>query len=780
MRAETPKFRRQLLPVAIALCAAQMSSAQAEEASQSNTLEEVIVTAQKRAQSVQDIAGSVSAVTADSLEKSNTSNFSDLGKISAGVEVAGNDDGFNNSVRIRGVGNNSFTPSIRPSVGIFVDDVPLIRTEAAFNNLMDVDRIEILKGPQSTLFGKEVSGGAISLHTKKPHTEEIEGSLEANVGNRGLFETRGVVNLPVSDVMAVRVSAYDMNKEGFITNIVTDKKQSFNGQGGRLSALWEINDNWQADISYETHKSKTRNAVSEKLAYGDLSEGLAQLEGKTLLGADPYDGKIQVGSPGSRDSETEIWSLHIDGDLNDTWSFSSVTGYQDFSATNGGDGPNGSADGVMGSSDILLFINKPLAKGLSQEVRFTFENEKFSSILGAFYADTESKSTNDLLQTVGIRPVTTPGGTIMVPVKSAQQTVIDSKITDWALFNHNTYQYSDDIELTFGARYSSSKREELNYRKSGAGVFGGMHQGAASTWDEMEQNKTYNAVTGTLKVSYFINPDVMVYAGYDRGFKSGGFNTIKDNLVTQADGSDYTLADDFDSEYSNNFEVGFKADLLESTLRWNTSLFYQTFKNYQVEIPDGVAGNTIQSDASVVAKGVETELVWLATDALTIDANIAYIDSRFDEYENATCMRPQYAAVTCVGGSQDLSGERINATSPLTANLNATYSGLLDGGMGWFVRGEAAYKGERTDFPDLDPVSEQKAYTLYNASIGFTSADGSWQATLWGKNLTDKEYISQYSRSRDATLFPVPNRAEGVTAAIGDPRSYGLTVKYNF
>ena len=254
MRAETPTFRRKLLPAAIAICAAQMSMVQAEEASRPNTLEEVIVTAQKRAQSVQDIAGSVSAVTADSLEKSNTSNFSDLGKVSAGIEIAGNDDGFNNSVRIRGVGNNSFTPSIRPAVGIFIDDIPLIRNEAAFNNLMDIERIEVLKGPQSTLFGKEVSGGAISLHTKKPHTEEIEGSLEANVGSRGLFETRGVVNLPVSDSVAVRVSAYDTNKDGHITNIVNDKEQNYNSHGGRLSGFWEINDSWQMDIGYENSR----------------------------------------------------------------------------------------------------------------------------------------------------------------------------------------------------------------------------------------------------------------------------------------------------------------------------------------------------------------------------------------------------------------------------------------------------------------------------------------------------------------------------------------------
>ena len=153
--------------------------------------------------------------------------------------------------------------------------------------------------------------------------------------------------------------------------------------------------------------------------------------------------------------------------------------------------------------------------------------------------------------------------------------------------------------------------------------------------------------------------------------------------------------------------------------------------------------------------------------------------------KNASCLRPQYKLVACTNnGKQDLSGERINATSPLTANLNAIYSGSLDAGIGWFVRGEATYKGARTDYPDLDPISEQSGYTLYNASVGFTSADGSWQATVWGKNLTDKEYVTLYSRSRDATLngalLAGQPAEEGVQASTGDPRSYGLTVKYNF
>ena len=138
-------------------------------------LEEVIVTAQKRQQTIQDVPASVAAISSEMLERTNTTNFTDLGKITSGVTINGGQDGFGNIIRIRGVGNNSFAPAIRPAVGIFIDDMPLASTEAAFNNLADIQRIEILKGPQSTLFGKEVSAGAIALTTKRPDTAVMDG-----------------------------------------------------------------------------------------------------------------------------------------------------------------------------------------------------------------------------------------------------------------------------------------------------------------------------------------------------------------------------------------------------------------------------------------------------------------------------------------------------------------------------------------------------------------------------------------------------------------------------
>ena len=185
-------------------------------------LEEVLVTAQKRTQTVQDVPSSVAAFSEEMLDKSNTRNFGDLGKIASGLTMTPSGDGFGSIIKIRGVGNNAFAPAIRPSVGIFLDDIPLSSTEAAYNNMADIERVEILKGPQATLFGKEVSAGAISLYTKRPDTQTTDGYIEGNFGNQGLQEYRVGGNLPLGNQFAVRASVYNNQRDSIVKNISTN------------------------------------------------------------------------------------------------------------------------------------------------------------------------------------------------------------------------------------------------------------------------------------------------------------------------------------------------------------------------------------------------------------------------------------------------------------------------------------------------------------------------------------------------------------------------------
>jgi iron complex outermembrane receptor protein len=279
-------------------------------------------------------------------------------------------------------------------------------------------------------------------------------------------------------------------------------------------------------------------------------------------------------------------------------------------------------------------------------------------------------------------------------------------------------------------------------------------------------------------MTWWVSDEVSVYGGWDRGFKAGGHNVCKGTNELP------DCPDPFDEELADNFEIGFKGRFLDNTLVWNSAVFYQTYDDYQVEIQDeeGI-GNSIKNAAKVVVEGFETDFQWLASANLLVDGNISYVNSRWDEYEDAGCLRPQYQVVACDPETltQDLSDKRLNYTSPWTANLNATWSDEFDNGIGWYVRGEYAFRDDRLFFPDLDPDLADGSYYLLNASLGFSAADGTWDVIFWGKNLTDEEYLISAARNRDAGN---PNFGttpiEGYRVTAGEQRTYGVTLKYRF
>lgn len=760
---------------------------------QQTMLEEVIVTAQKRQQTIQDVPASVAAISAEMLERTNTTNFTDLGKITPGVTITGGQDGFGNIVRIRGVGNNSFAPAIRPAVGIFIDDVPLAQMDSAFNNLADIERIEILKGPQSTLFGKEVSSGAIVLTTRRPDTAGVDGYVEGNFGNLGLQEYRVGGNIPLGDMFAVRASLYHNERDAIFDNIVTGGEEGeYEKDGGRIRVLFEPNSSFNAILTYEYHESEVIGATAVAQEYGDLYQTLDAIinaGGPTQLNIlNPYGGKTDHSNPPVRDNETEFLYLNMEWALNDEWTLTSVTSNQDWESNVKGQTPPDparpdilTADTTYGPFYLNDFITQPAAESFTQELRFSYESDDWSSIIGVFYADTDIPNYTPFAQTIGVFPL--PSGPLII--KAAGLSDIRENNEEFAIFTHNIYTIRDGLEATFGLRYSDVEKTSTKGQLTGVGPIAELNSPfvPVTPWadDIPTRTDSWDEVTGTLKLNYYVTDDIAVYGGWDRGFKAGGHDVCKD-----AGGE--PLCQDFDSEIADNFEVGFKGRF-GGSLIWNGAVFYQMFDDYQVEVQDeeGI-GNTILNAASAEITGFETEFQWLATEQLLVDGNISYVDAAWDDFSDAECLRAQYQREFCdpVTGTQDLSGEDLNYNSPWTANLNATWSDNFGNGMGWWVRGEVAYKDEVYFFPDLDPDLVGEDYTLVNASIGIRAADDSWEIMLWGKNIFDEEYLQEGSRNRDngsdsfaaATGGPLPSEGYRVTA--GDQATYGVSLKYRF
>jgi iron complex outermembrane receptor protein len=810
INANQPKYfpRKSILATTIALLATPVLAQQMQ-------LEEVVVTAQKRAQSVQDVPSSVAAFSEEMLEKSNTRNFDGLGSLASGLTITPSADGFSSVIKIRGVGNNAFAPAIRPAVGIFLDDIPLSSTVAAYTNLADIIRIDVLKGPLSTLFGKEVSAGEISLYTKRPDTQSMDAYVEGNFGNDNLQEFRLGGNVPLGDSFAVRASVYSNTKDPVTKNLATQNDgppgtQDASGgpaadgvdidaSGFRLRALWEATDNFSATLGYEEHDIAAEGTLSVAAEFGDLFysweeniAGVTDPADSQLIVLDPYDRENAAVSPTNRQTDTEIWSLHMDWEINDRWSMTSITGDQSYLLNNTG-ADNSSfvnAEGKQVDSSFTLttapyrlmnVIQNQGTDSFTQELRFNYEGDSWSSIIGGFYAET------DLSSIVHINFLQAIFGTL--PVYAPTLSNIEDDVTEWALFTHNIWSIQDGFDLTFGLRYSDVEKEATKVQLAGAvGDFAEFGHPLVPTtpWadDLPVQKDSWDEITGTVKLTWWLNDEVSLYGGWDRGFKAGGHNVCKGSEETP------NCPEPFKSETADNFEVGLKGRFLDNTLVWNISAFYQTYDDYQVEIQDdeGV-GNSVVNAAAVEIKGFETDFQWLSGEHLLIDGNLAYVDALWDDYKNAGCIRPQYQREVCTtvldngNFAQDLSGERLNYTSPWSGNLNATWSDEFDNGLNWYVRGEVSYRDDVFFFPDLDPAATADAYTVLNASLGLGSESGNWDIILWGKNLAEEEFLTAANRARDSNGLPqftgiAP--VEGYRVTPGAERSYGLTLKYRF
>jgi iron complex outermembrane receptor protein len=767
-------------------------------------LEEVLVTAQKRSQTVQDVPSSVTAMSEEMLEKSNTRNFSDLSKITSGLEITGGSDGFGMVIRIRGVGTNSFAPAIRPAVGIFMNEVPLASPEAAYNNMADIERVEVLKGPQSTLFGKEVSSGAISLFTKRPSTEGIDGYIEGNFGNLGLQEFRLGGNLPMGDMFAIRASIYSNQRDGYIDNITLDDDMGeIDAEGVRARLGWEPTDNFEAILSYENHQNDVYGTTSSTQQYGDLytqweaiEEGITDPADSLLNVLDPYDRKTDQAAFTVRESETTVWSLNMTWDINDQWSMTSVTSDQEFDAltvghdgsgkvhsANAGERVQDTASTSIGPYKLQDFNgqSQPQTEGITQELRFTFEGDKLSTIIGGFYAETEINSNVNFSQMLGYLA---PG---FPPLYFGGFSDLHDDVEEWSVFTHNIYSINEGLDFTFGVRYSYVEKESDKVQVNGQGPLGYLNSDIVpvDVWypdpGAPTQKNDWDEITGTLKLTYWINDEMSMYGGWDRGFKAGGHDVCKGSR----DGLTVSCPEPFESEVADNFEIGLKGRFLDNTLVWNSAVFYQQFEDYQVNIADEVGiGNHIQNAASAIIQGFETEVQWMTGAHLIIDGNLSYIDARWDDYEDAGCTRPQWQRERCTieegatSPTQDLSGKRLNYTSPWSANLNATWSDQFDNGINWYIRGEIAFKDDRFFFPDLDPDLQDSSYTLFNASLGFTGEAGNWDVILWGKNLLDEEYLATGAQNRDSNFISPPVPFEGYRVNAGEEPTYGITLKY--
>ena len=707
------------MALAAPLLAALLSAAAA--AQESRQIEEIVVTAQKRAQSFGDVGIAVSAFTGDDVRDLGLEQMKDVAAQTPNLKI--NDTLANSipNVSIRGVGLNDYAANNNPAAGIYVDEVYLVSPAMLTFQLLDIERIEVLKGPQGTLYGRNTTGGTVNFVSSKP-TEAFESGITVDYGRYDHFAAEGFVSGALGDGVAGRLAVQTVQRgDGYQTNRLTGESI---GEIDRTS--WRGLLSWQASESVSVllnvHGGRDESDVSLVKIDNPFS---AEDDGDD----DPYRSGASLDP--RMDIETKGVALTVDWDLSDALTLTSVTGYEDFSRLHVEDRDATSLiqlDGFF-DNDIEQF---------SQELRLTYVGSEVVIIGGLFYGEDEIDTrdrfdASDLLPLLGLTGVDSLGNEYVQKTQSA------------AAFVHAEWQFSDDWRLTTGLRYTDEQKDfedAFTYLVAG-GVETRLFPAVSNDYDSED-------VSGRIGIDFVGIDDTLIYASVSRGFKSGGFQ----GQLT------FNPADlqAFDDETLWAYEIGAKSRLADGTVQLNGAVFFYDYSDLQFygglfDSPVGTLfGIANVGDAEIT--GAEVELWWRPAVGLDVRLGAGLLDTEVTE--------------SVVAGVAE--GSELPNAPELNLNAMIRYEwGLTDG-----LRADAVLATSYQDDVTFDIVrspaeAEEDGYWLTDARVGVLAADGRWSVHAWVKNLADERYRSQ-------VLFS----SVGFGESYGPPRTYGVSFSVAF
>ena len=726
-------------------------------------LEEIIVTAEKRSESLQDLSQAVTALSGEDIDNRNLTSFVDLSSIAPGVTVAKN-EGFKTVIAIRGVGNEANQNAIaNPSVSYHLDGIYVASPFALHTDFLDLERIEVLRGPQGTLFGQNSTGGAINVITQAPDTEEFSGKADITVGNYNLVRARGSVNVPVSDTVAVRASVASHNHDGFSRNIVVDQGlDQADSISARARLLWAPMENLRFNFTAQYYDEDTNGAAQ-----------------KGILDPTPGNRRLAQDWHSSYELESQLYSLVAEWDL-PAFTVRSLSSYQDDDIAIVRDNDR---------HDFLTLINQGIfllpsifdpetnrQKTFTQEVNLISAEPLFGRLdwtAGVFYLDTEV----DILireyidfntdgtygpGTVTVEEVLNFGGEVGF--------ISDSKPErdSVSVYGQGTFHLTDNMRLIAGLRYTDDEvySEVTNFfGRGGTAVL------------EIQSEK----LTGRGVVEFDLNDDTMVYASYTRGFKPGGSNLTygREDIIAPI-----VVLPTFKDETVDAWELGIKTDFADNRVRVNAAAFYYEYKNLQYQATDpelfeGGVGNLPESEIY----GAELELLAFITDRFTLDARLSWLETeiseshlaldnvRSDEATNALlphcnfnifCDDIQRARADAV---TDVKGNELAKTPNFTADVMLRYTGRLgslaavEGSVQYIYRD--GFQHRIFNNPKTDDVP---SYDIVNLMLTIRPDAWPWYIDLMGMNLADEDGIN----ARFTDVFGVGATGDELIA----PRQY--------
>lgn len=703
-------------------------------------LDDIIVTAQRRGENLQSTPLAITALTGTTLRQQQITDVAAIQSVAPSVQIGTGYGGAR--ISIRGIGANNVSPGAETRVAYYLDGAYISRPEAILGTFFDISRIEVLRGPQGTLYGRNAIAGTINVITADP-TSELDGFVQGTVGNYGLIQTEGAVGGPLTDTLSIRVAGTTADRHGYGKNLFNGKTlDSLHSRGARAKLKFEPSSDFSLILSADY--------FTQEDSFGILQWVRPQYEGQ-----DPREGLTYPDaifgyeiSGNLRDQNVnvhprekkEVWGTAATArwKLNDNFSLTSITAYRRTAFDQQWDN-----DGSQLNIDNSY--QRVRSKQFSQELQLSGEFDRAHFVAGLYYFNENQ---------VGQTAVPLDRLIIGLPAQYSQGLYYDGRLKaeSYAAFGQFTYNFLPELSVDLGLRYSHEKKEKINERyqfdvERPYDPANPVIPGTIIPYDSESQSSVDPKITVNVK------PDskTLIYFTFARGFKSGGFNLGG-------------LQPPFDAEKVSDFEGGIKADLLDNHLRVNLSAFHYKYTNLQVTETLGQI-QTVKNAAAAKLTGAELELTAKPVAHVQFDFAGSVLHSRFTSFVTEDPARPALGAL-------DLSGNRLPQAPRYTMLAGAQYT--LETAMGDFtLRGEGNFVG-RTYFSEynLAPMS-QKPYELFNAYLNFTSADGSWDGSLFIKNIGDKTILA--SANQGSTLNGAP-----VFGALAPPRTYGARLAFHF
>ncbi|CAH0276272.1 Pesticin receptor [Pseudomonas koreensis] len=737
-------------------------------AANGSQLETVTVTTRRREESSQDVPTPMSVVSGQNLETQRVYRIQDLQQLVPSVNVAYM-HARQSSVSIRGLGNNPASDGLEGSVGLYIDNVYLGRPGMAVFDLMDIEQLEVLRGPQGTLFGKNTTAGVINISTRAPSFTP-ERSIETSVGEDGYFQTKGTISGPLNDQLAGRFSAYRTRSDGDIKNEYDG--HDLNGgsrEGFRAQLLFKPNEDfnlrWIGDYNEEDSSAGTRVLYNTGPTINgvNLYESRASAAGATLVNGRhrkvnlDNDQHVTVHQGGT--SVEANWTLPSD------FTLTSVSSYRFWNFTpRNDDGLN-----VPASYNAGVSVED---KQYSQEFRLASpKGEFFDYVVGAYYfgSDLDNKSFSYYGPQADIWNGTPAGSLANVTSVGNGHIQTDS----FALFAQGTWHLSERLDFTAGVRGTYEEKNASVSRNAPvggvavAGAAANARRGRAGVYDSGDLNQYSSSPSGLLNLSYRITDDVLGYATLSHGEKSGGVNLAVGSAPTA--GADSLL---IGTERANNAELGFKSTLWDRRLQLNANVFWTQVNAYQTNAYD--AANRVQyltNAGSVRSRGIEFESTVVPLRGLTLNFNGSYNDVSYLSYKDAPCP-PEVSQAPGAPASCDLSGHQVVGASKWIGYANGEYKWNLANGFEPYVTGSYAFRSKAVGTVEDSDYGQIPSYAVVNLSTGLRGDfnQGQWDVSLWLKNAFDKTYYT--------TLWTGGNG--GYEGLLGTPRTLGVTGRYDF